>query len=103
MAAGLPVVASAVGGLPEQVEHLETGVLVPPERPDLLADWIVRLADDADLRARLGAAAAARVRERFDRGRQADELHTAYLAALNLRYAPPPVRHATAAALEAAR
>jgi glycosyltransferase involved in cell wall biosynthesis len=99
MQAGLPVIASAVGGLPEQVTHLETGVLTPPERPGELADWIVRLHEDPALRARLGAAAAERVRTSFTTERQVQGLHRAYLAALNLRYAPPPVRAATLAAL----
>jgi glycosyltransferase involved in cell wall biosynthesis len=99
MQAGLPVIASAVGGLPEQVSHLENGVLTPPERADELADWIVRLHEDPSLRARLGAAAAERVRTSFTIERQVQGLHRAYLAALNLKYAPPPVRAATLEAL----
>lgn len=92
MEAGLPVVASAVGGVREQIDHLETGVLVPPERPDELADWIVRLHRDPELRERLGTAAADRVRSRFTIEAQARGLHRAYLVALNMKYAPPPVR-----------
>jgi glycosyltransferase involved in cell wall biosynthesis len=99
MQAGLPVIASDVGGLREQIVHLESGVLVPPERPDLLADWIVRFAGDAKLRNRLGAAAAERVLSEFGRERHAAGLHKAYLAALNLRHAPPGTRRATIAAL----
>jgi glycosyltransferase involved in cell wall biosynthesis len=99
MKAGVPVIASRVGGLPEQIVHLESGILVPPERPDLLADWIVRLADDAELRDRLSRGATERAGAHFDRDRQADGLHKAYLAALNLRYAPPPARRATVEAL----
>lgn len=95
MAAGVPVIATKVGGLPEQIEHLETGVLVEPGNPSVLADWIVRLHDDPGLRERLAAAAADRVRERFTIERQADVLHRAYLAALNLRHGPPPVRERT--------
>ncbi len=99
MQAGLPIVATAVGGIAEQLTHLETGLLVPPERPDELADAIVRLHRDAPLRTRLGEAAAARAREVFSVERQAVGLHTAYLAALNLRHAPPPVQRATREAL----
>ena len=99
MRAGLPVVAAAVGGVREQITHLETGVLVPPGRPDVLADWIVRLHGDPDLRDRLGRAAAERVRADFSLARQAEGLHAAYLAALNLRHAPPPVRRSTIAQL----
>jgi glycosyltransferase involved in cell wall biosynthesis len=95
MAAGVPVIATRVGGLPEQIEHLETGVLVEPERPAALAEWIVRLHEDAVLRERLAAAAARRVRDRFTIERQGAKLHEAYLAALNLRHGPPPVRRRT--------
>ena len=95
MAAGVPVIATRVGGLPEQIEHLESGVLVEPEDPSVLADWIVRLHDDPELRAKLASAAASRVRDRFTIERQAAVLHEAYLAALNLRHGPPPVRKLT--------
>lgn len=92
MQAGLPVVASAVGGLPEQIAHLETGVLVPAEQPAELAEWIVRLHRDPELRARLGHAAAERASSTFTIDAQVRELHRAYLVALNMKYAPPPVR-----------
>jgi glycosyltransferase involved in cell wall biosynthesis len=92
MQAGLPVVASAVGGLPEQIDHLETGVLIPSERPDELAHWIVRLHREPELRDRLGRAAAERARVGFTIDAQVRGLHRAYLAALNVKYAPPPVR-----------
>lgn len=60
MAAGRPVVASAVGGLPEVVRHDETGFLVPPERPDLLAARIAQVLRDAELRRSMGEAALSR-------------------------------------------
>ncbi|HEX2292929.1 MAG TPA: glycosyltransferase, partial [Gaiellaceae bacterium] len=66
MAAGLPVVASRVGGIPELVVDGETGLLVDPGRPDRLAAALARLLEDAALRRRLGAAGRARVEERFD-------------------------------------
>jgi glycosyltransferase involved in cell wall biosynthesis len=58
MAAGRPVVATQVGGIPEIVTS-STGVLVPQD-PGRLADALVALTEDADRRARLGAAARAR-------------------------------------------
>jgi glycosyltransferase involved in cell wall biosynthesis len=65
MAAGLPVVATAVGGIPELVADGETGLLVPPGDPDALAAALRRLVADPELRRRLGEAARARVEERF--------------------------------------
>ena len=59
MAYGRPVVATAVGGLPDAIVHGETGLLVPPRDPVSLRNAIEQLLGDADLRARLGAAARA--------------------------------------------
>lgn len=59
---GLPVVATAVGGVPEVVEHEGNGLLVEPENPRALAAALGQLIRDADLRARLGR----RSRERFE-------------------------------------
>ena len=96
MALGIPVVATAVGGIPEQIDHLESGILVRPDDPEAIASWLVRLYDDAALRGRLGRAGAERVRREFTLRRQADGLHRAYLAALDLRFAPPRVRRLAA-------
>jgi glycosyltransferase involved in cell wall biosynthesis len=65
MAAGLPVVASAVGGIPELVVDGETGLLVPPGDAEALADALRKLVTDPELRRRFGAATRARVEERF--------------------------------------
>jgi sugar transferase (PEP-CTERM/EpsH1 system associated) len=65
MACGLPVVATAVGGNPELVSAGETGVLVPPNNPEFLADAILPLASDRDARMRMGLAARARAVARF--------------------------------------
>jgi glycogen synthase len=62
MAAGLPVVASEVGGIPEVVRHGETGLLVPPDDLDALAAALDRLTGDPALRAELAAGARARAR-----------------------------------------
>src|SRR5439155_13240184 len=63
MAAGLPVVASAVGGVPELVG--DAGILVPPHDERALADALARVLGNAELRRRLGAAARARVAREF--------------------------------------
>lgn len=66
MAAGLPVVASAVGGVPELVADGETGYLVPPGDVDALAVTLERVLADEGLRRRLGEAGRRRALERFD-------------------------------------
>lgn len=58
MAAGLPVVAPAVGGLPELVTHARTGLLVQPNDAVALADALVTLLNDEDARRTLGDEAA---------------------------------------------
>ena len=65
MAAGLPVVASEVGGVPEVVVDGETGFLTRSGRTDDLAEALGRLVADARLRERLGDAGRRRVEERF--------------------------------------
>jgi glycosyltransferase involved in cell wall biosynthesis len=52
---GKPVVATTVGGLPELVEHGQTGYLVPPRDEQALADALVCLLRDKELRQRLGS------------------------------------------------
>jgi glycosyltransferase involved in cell wall biosynthesis len=66
MAAGLPVVASRVGGIPEQVSHGETGLLVEPGDPRGLAAALRRLVAEPSLRLRLGAAGRERAERVFD-------------------------------------
>lgn len=66
MAAGLPTVATAVGGTPELLTDGEHGRLVPRSEPGALARAIVALHDDPAARQRMGAAAAARRRAAFD-------------------------------------
>jgi glycosyltransferase involved in cell wall biosynthesis len=56
MAAGVPVVASAISGIPELIADGVNGRLVAPRRPDLLADVLTELLSDATQRARLAAA-----------------------------------------------
>ena len=83
MAHGRPVVASAVGGLVDAVEHERTGLLVPPGDAGALRAAIERLLADATLRARLGAAARERAGERFSWAAATAATLAAYEAALS--------------------
>jgi glycosyltransferase involved in cell wall biosynthesis len=65
MAAGRPVVASAVGGLLDLVADGETGLLVSPRDVPALRAALERLLRDAELRRRMGTAARERIRENF--------------------------------------
>jgi len=65
MAAGLPVVASNVGGIPEIVTDGTTGLLVPPGHPPALADALTALVSSPQRREAMGAAGRARARSLF--------------------------------------
>ena len=62
MSAGVPTVATAVGGIPEMLEHGRTGLLVDPDSPSSIAEALVRLAMDARLRQALGQ----RAKEKYE-------------------------------------
>jgi glycosyltransferase involved in cell wall biosynthesis len=62
MAAGKAIVATRVGGVPDLIEDGVHGLLVPPRRPDAVADAVRRLLDDPSTRERLGRQAAERQR-----------------------------------------
>src|SRR5919198_85514 len=78
MASGLPVVASAVGGLNELVEDGVTGFLVPPRDPRELADRIDRLLRSSELRIGMGAAARARASAMFSREQMVETIEGVY-------------------------
>jgi glycosyltransferase involved in cell wall biosynthesis len=65
MFAGLPVVATAVGGIPNVIENGKTGILVPPAAPDAIVAAIARLHDDPKVRQALAAAGQAAALQQF--------------------------------------
>ncbi len=85
-AAGIPVVASDIGGLPEIVEHGRTGWLVPAKDSRALASTIIHAAKNPELRADLALAARANVIHAFSPDRLTSEVELAYARVLN-RYA----------------
>ena len=83
-AAGLPVVATNHGGLPEIVDDGTTGILVAPGDAVGLARALRALADDPAKRERMGEAAAQNARQRFTADRMLDEIEQVY-ATLGVR------------------
>ena len=71
MAMGVPAVCTAVGGLPEMIEEGVTGRLVPPQRPEALADGIVNVLSDPERARAMGRAARRAAAERFTLERSA--------------------------------
>lgn len=70
-AAGVPVVATAVGGTPEVVRDGLNGLLVPPGKPDTLAERILQVAADPERRRSMGVAGRRLMQERFSFAGQA--------------------------------
>ena len=78
MAAGLPIVASRVGGIPELLEDGRTGLLVPPQDPAALARAILRLLRDRDLAQRLSGAARLRALDRHSMAQATESVDALY-------------------------
>lgn len=74
MAMGVPVVATTVSALPELVEDGLSGLLVPPDDPEAMADALERALTDQELRRRLIPAARDKVRQHFDNQRLIQDL-----------------------------
>jgi glycosyltransferase involved in cell wall biosynthesis len=66
MAAGLPIVSTAVGGVPELLQNGKEGLIVQPGHAEQLSEAMLTLLKDPDLRRAMGAAAAVRAKEKFD-------------------------------------
>jgi glycosyltransferase involved in cell wall biosynthesis len=78
MAAGVPVVASRVGGVPEVIEHEKTGLLVPPSDDLQLAEAIERFVCQPSLRLQCARRARQYAAEHFDWGRVSDQYEELY-------------------------
>jgi len=78
MAAGLTVVGSAVGGIPEAVVDGTTGLLVKPNSPEALAAALDRILGDRSMRCRMGSAARDRALELFSWGAITNQVERVY-------------------------
>jgi glycosyltransferase involved in cell wall biosynthesis len=96
MAGGAPIVATAVGGVPELIETGVHGLLVRPEDPEDLAAAMQKLLEDRELAARLGAAAKERQRANFDLDVVVRRLEELYLELYSSSRGAPVLAHAPA-------
>jgi glycosyltransferase involved in cell wall biosynthesis len=78
MAAGKPVVTTTAGGIPEVVADSETGFLVPPRDYRAMADALIRLLKDPELRQRMGQAGLLRARRYFSAERMVQQTLRVY-------------------------
>ena len=78
MASSKPVVASAVGGIPEAVQHQVTGLLVPPKDPDALADAILKMLADREWATNMGKEGRKRVEEFFSIENEVKKIQQVY-------------------------
>jgi glycosyltransferase involved in cell wall biosynthesis len=85
MSSGVPVVSTDVGAIREALQHGTDGLLVPAGDRGALVSSVLRLADDAQLRERMGAASRERALQTFDLERCADVHASAFEAALARR------------------
>jgi glycosyltransferase involved in cell wall biosynthesis len=92
MAAGLPCVATRVGGTPAVVREGETGLLVPPHNEVALAQAMLRLARDPAVRERMGRQARRRFEERYTWGAMLEAYGRIYRQALRLPEQAAPLR-----------
>lgn len=82
MAASLPVVSTAVGGVPDVVDHGASGLLAPSGDADRLADALIRLASDADLRRTMGRTGRQRALAHYSHRRLVDDVEALYVTHL---------------------
>ena len=98
LASGCPVVATRVGGVPDVVTDGEDGFLVDPGDVEGLAASLARLANDPELRARMGGAGRERMRSRYAVDRLIDDVDRLYRELLQQKgIAPAPLESASAA------
>ena len=83
MAFGLPVIATAIGGSPEQVVPEETGFLIPPADPESLAVKLRRLCEDRDLCIRMGIAGRQRIATQLSLDHTLNSISKTYMEVVN--------------------
>lgn len=78
MASSKPVIGTNVGGIPDTIENGKNGYLVPPRDPQRLAEKILLLLENSDLREKMGFEGRIMAEERFDVNKRIDSIVTIY-------------------------
>ncbi|MFH0824230.1 MAG: glycosyltransferase family 4 protein, partial [Pseudomonadota bacterium] len=78
--AGVPVISSPVGGIPDMIEDGVSGILIPPGRPDLIAEAVLSLKHNAGLRAALAQGGRRAFEDKFEFSKGIDVLRGLYLS-----------------------
>jgi glycosyltransferase involved in cell wall biosynthesis len=78
MRAGVPIIASRVGGIPEMIEDGVNGILINPCRADEIVQAVLKLREDPDLRQRLGTGCRQAFEDRYEFSRGVEELERLY-------------------------
>jgi glycosyltransferase involved in cell wall biosynthesis len=89
MKAGLPIVVTPVGGIPEMVQHEVSALMIPPDAPEAIANAILRLYRDPALRKRLGEGARKAFSDKFAVETGIEQLAQIYSELLGEASSPP--------------
>jgi glycosyltransferase involved in cell wall biosynthesis len=100
MRAGLPVIGSEVNGIPEEVEHGVTGLIVPPRDPEHLAKAIAQLVENPQMRMQMGQSARKKFETEFTIDRMVGDFRTLYSGLLDRS---SPQTEVTSSMVEAGR
>jgi glycosyltransferase involved in cell wall biosynthesis len=76
--AGLPIIASAVGGIPEVIDDMQSGILIQPKNPSEIARAVSYLLEHPDKRTAFGEEVRRRIEGRFNVAKMADETFVQY-------------------------
>jgi glycosyltransferase involved in cell wall biosynthesis len=85
LAAGVPVVATAVGGVPDVIRHEENGILIPAGDPVALAAALERLTSDVHLRERVTMLGRREAGQKFGHDRLVSDIAALYSGLLKVR------------------
>jgi teichuronic acid biosynthesis glycosyltransferase TuaC len=78
MSCELPVIATTVGGIPEIIEHMKNGILVPPRNPEAMAKALSKLLSEEKLRENIGKEAKRKIENQFSWKENVRQLENIY-------------------------